>query len=813
MKKIINTLFCFVVLLLIAIHSYGQSLPTNINVDQISDAQLMQYLGLANSSGLSSAELETKAREKGLSEEQIQKLKQRIIVANAGGTNAAGKNNIADSNDLRTKVVSRNAKPATIYTANALAVFGSELFSTDNLTFEPNLQIPTPKNYVIGTGDKINIDLFGYSDAAFKLQVNPEGIIRIPNLGPIKINGLNFDDATQKIKSKLVAIYPQIASGKTSVQITLGQIRTIRVTMIGEIAKPGTYSLPSLASLVNALYVAGGPNAIGSYRDIELIRNGKVMANFDLYDFLLKGDLSKSLRLEDDDIIKVNPYLNRVIFTGAIKRPAIYEVRNTDNMKDLLSVSGGFSDRAFKDFIRVVRVTHSQKEAITVPAAAFGSFTFRSGDSCYVDAIFNRYTNRIIIDGAVYHPGVYSLSNFSSLKNLLQTANLREDAYLQRGIISRRNDQYVPIIQDFNVADIVNGKSDIILQREDSIKIFSVFDIKPKDSISIIGEVNKPGDYTYTDSLQLQDIILMAGGFKEGASNTRIDIARRIKDSTSELEKQQYAIITTIELHKNLSENIRAAHFTLEPFDIITIRKNPSYQEQITVTVEGEVMYPGQYTLEHKKETLSALIARAGGLKSTAYPKGAVLLRNDLLNDGSRKVNNISKLNLLAISDSSSQLNKDSLLNSLNANAGGVGIRLQEALAQPGSAYDIYLQNGDELSVPTTLQTIKTTGSVYIPKQVVYIKDKSFKYYIGESGGFSPRALKSRSFVVYANGQIKRTHHFLMIRSYPSIEPGAEIFVPVKKVRVTSTLAEVGAIGTVLSGLATTYLILRSLGL
>ncbi len=304
MKKIINTLFCIVAVLLIAMHSDGQSLPTNINVDQVSDAQLMQYLGLANSSGLSSAELEAKAREKGLSEEQIQKLKQRIAASNAGGFNASGKN-IADSNDLRNKVVSRNAKPATIYTANALTIFGSELFSTDNLTFEPNLQIPTPKNYVIGTGDKINIDLFGYSDAAFKLQVNPEGIIRIPNLGPIKISGLNFDDATQKIKSKLVAIYPQIASGKTSVQITLGQIRTIRITMIGEIAKPGTYSLPSLASLVNALYVAGGPNAIGSYRDIELIRNGKVMANFDLYDFLLKGDLSKSLRLEDDDIIKV----------------------------------------------------------------------------------------------------------------------------------------------------------------------------------------------------------------------------------------------------------------------------------------------------------------------------------------------------------------------------------------------------------------------------------------------------------------------------------------------------------------------------
>ncbi|OIQ71961.1 polysialic acid transport protein KpsD precursor [mine drainage metagenome] len=545
----------------------------------------------------------------------------------------------------------------------------------------------------------MNIDLFGYSDANFKLKVSPDGTIRIPNLGPVKVAGLSFETAQQKIKSQLSKIYPQIASGQTSVQVTLGSIRSIRVTMIGEIQKPGTYTLPSLATIANALYVSGGPDAIGSYRDIQLVRNGKTIAVFDLYDFLLKGDLTKNLRLEDDDIIRVNPYETRVTITGAIKRKAIYEARKSETLEDLLAIAGGFDDYAYRSFIRVERNTKSAREAITVNADQFKTFTLLSGDHYSIDSISSRFTNKVVISGAVFHPGVYSTKEFATLKPLLEKAGLREEAYLQRAMIKRRNENYIPKTIDINLADILSGKTDFILQREDSVRVFSLLELLDKYSVTINGEVNRPDSYNYTDSMQLQDLILMAGGFKEGASGKKIEIARRVRDSVSEKDSNRYSIVKVIELNKKLDENSDAPKFILQPFDIVSVRKNPSYLEQVSIKVEGQVMYPGDYSIEKRHERISDIIQRAGGFRSDAYLPGALLMRGKT-EDANTKSQELQRLNLLSSSDSTKNLNSDSLINKMNAYTSSIGINLQEALTHPGSKYDVFVEGGDRLVIP-----------------------------------------------------------------------------------------------------------------
>jgi len=805
MKQFLRFFF-FLFLSVAVITVQAQVSGSSINIDQLSDAQLMQYLGMANGSGMSEADLIAKAKEKGLSDAQIQQLRQRLQTMQ--GNNGSSANKGSDTANFRNGI-KLNLPYNQAQMVNGLPVFGSELFSKENLTFEPNLQIPTPRNYQLGVGDQLNIDLFGYSDVSFKLKVTPEGVIRIPSLGPVKVAGLSFEDAQTKIKGQLAKIYPQIQTGKTSVQVSLGQIRSVRVTLIGEVERPGTYTLSSLSNMANALYASGGPNKIGSFRDIELIRNGKIISVFDLYDFLLNGDLSKNLRLEDDDIIKVSAYTTRVAITGAIKRKAIYETRAHENLNDLIKVAGGFSDIAFKDFVRVVRYGKNQKEAITVNNNQYAKFVLQSGDSCHIDSISNLYSNRVVISGAVFHPGIYSVENFPGLKELIQTAGLREDAYIQRGWISRRNDHYVPVILDFNVKDIVAGNQSIALQREDSVRIYSVLDIRAKDSVSINGEVNKPGFYGYADSLQLQDLILMAGGLKEGASGKKIEVSRRIRGNGNEGEIPQYAVVANVELNKDLSASSAAPKFVLQPFDIVSVRRNPAYKEQKTVTLDGEVLYPGKYVLSSNKETLTEIIQQAGGLKSSAYAAGAILIRNTYADSidyalADEKMQNVK--NQVNGIDSLSKI----LVNSLNRGKKIVGIHLEKALQTPNGMDDIPLMDSDIIRIPRKSETVQTFGSVYVPKKVVYQDGLSFKDVIAESGGFLTYASKKKAYVMYPNGEVRITKHFLFFKRYPKLVPGAEIYVPQRE-RKPFGLSDIGGIAGIITGVATTILVIKNL--
>jgi protein involved in polysaccharide export with SLBB domain len=524
-KKInMKNLILFILFSIISIIGTNAQPLGSINIDQLSDQQLLQYMNSAGLSGLNESQLESKAKSKGLNNDQISKIKSRVSnlqTSQSVKTNSAPPVNVD-------RVLVPVITPQINYTENG--VFGSELFTNTNLTFEPNLRIPTPVNYVLGVDDELVIDIFGYSENTYKLKVQPEGYIRMPNIGPVRVVGLPIEDARKKIKQQLQKIYPGILSGNTSVQISLGQIRTIRVTLIGEVIRPGTYSIPSLANIANALYVSGGPNANGSFRTIELIRNGKTKVIFDLYDFLIKGDLSNNLMLQDDDIIKINPYKIRVSVYGAVKKSAVFEAKENENLGSIITYANGFSDNVYKESFKVIRLGKTEKEILTIPFQEYLNFKIQSGDVIVLDNIIDRFKNRVSINGAVFHPGDYSTDNVTNLKQLILKAGLKEDAYRNRAIITRLQTDFTPTIINFNLNDILSEKQQITLQREDIVTITSVFSIREKYTVSINGEVGNSGSYDYRDSMKLKDLILLAGGFKESASGKKIEISRRIRN-------------------------------------------------------------------------------------------------------------------------------------------------------------------------------------------------------------------------------------------------------------------------------------------
>lgn len=782
----------FLIFLIVTVTGFAQA---SVNIDALTDEQLQQFMAQAKLTGLSDAELEAKAKEKGLSADQIAKLRTRInnLNSTSSSTSNSSAKSIADTLASRQKVIEQDIIQSKIPIKSK--IFGAELFSNSNLTFEPNLKIPTPRNYVLGVDDIIAVDVFGYSDAKFNLKVNEEGFVRIPYVSPLKVTGLTFDDAQKKITQSLSKVYPEILTGKTSVQVSLGQIRTIRVILIGEITKPGTYFLSSLSSIANALYVSGGPNDNGSFRSIDLIRNGKRIVTFDLYDFLLKGDLTNNRRLEDDDIIKVNPYTKRVELTGAVKRKAIYETKNGESLGSVIDFAGGFADGAYKELFTVTRIGDREKEIINVTKNNYPSFELKSGDMIIVDSITNRFTNRVSINGSVFHPGNYALDNATTkLSQLIAKAGLKEEAYLKRGLIKRLQDNFMPQTIDFNITDIINGKSDIDLKREDSIKIYSIFELQENYNISVQGEVNTPGVYDYADSMKLQDALIIAGGLKDGASDKKIEIARRVK-MTMGVDSNAYAIVESFSLDEYSSRKT-----ILKPFDVITVRKDPLYVDQKIVNIQGEVQYPGKYILQSNTETMTDLIARAGGLKSSAYVSSAILLRNTYRDNLERQL--AESKAYYTTSQNKDSTTKDIFYAEIKTPRQIVNIRLEKALVSPHGIDDIKLEEGDILKVPRYKGTVQTIGGVYVPRKINFNSDLSFKDAISESGGFLPNAAKRKVFVQYPNGEVKKSHSFLFFRSYPKLKPGSEIFIPLKPERKPMSTGEIIGIGSALAGMA-----------
>jgi protein involved in polysaccharide export with SLBB domain len=792
------------IFLCLAIPVLAQDIPVDVN--NISDQQLAQIMIRYNLQGLAPEEVEQVLKQKGVPADQIIVLNRRIASLDplTGASQNAFKTRTKDEITVPRKKI-EIVEPSEA--VSSLRVFGSEIFENQNLSFEPNLTISTPRNYVIGVGDELIVDIYGLSESTKKLKVSTEGYIRFPNLGPIKVSGLTIDEAQVRIRESAAKIYTTIAGGSTRVMVTLGQLRSIRVTLVGEVKKPGNYTVSSLSTLMNALYASGGPSDLGSFRKIELVRNGKTITALDLYDFLLKGDLSKNRILQDEDVIRVGTYESRVVVSGAVKKNALFDLRKGENAADVLRYAGGFADRAYKERIRVKRMGSTGFEVHSVKQEGLASFNLLSGDTLVVDALANTYTNRATIDGAVYYPGEYGLNEFSNLKELLTAAHVKENAFQDRALVSRLNPDLTPAMLHFNVKDVLSGKTEIRLQREDKIHIYALSGLRENYSVTINGEVNRPATFTYADNMRVQDLILLADGFKEGASRSRIEVSRRLS-SKSTTDTTAYSIIQSIDLGSAKAEDL---NFVLQPFDIISVRKSPSYRSQIAVSVEGEVLYPGNYTLSGNKERLSDIIARAGGLKQTGYATGAILIRKTLTNQTSAdealfssKINTISNQSKRSSNNSFSATDTAKIASNVNGllvDQKPVGIRLSEAMAQPGSLYDIILEEGDVIKVPKLIQTVQTFGAVNVPRQVAYRKDLGFRRLIEESGWFAPNASRQYAYMVRPNGEIKTTKRFLFFRFYPSLEPGAEVYVPAKKEKIPISTPEYIALGTGLASL------------
>ncbi len=807
----------FTLILSLSVNAVNAQLPPTINIETLTDQQIIVLMNQYQLNGLSETELEMKAREKGLSSDQISQLKKRMALLDPSTIrelNAAPKTQ-SDPYAIREKVDTKTPSSKKMDSTRILKPFGASIFENNNLSFEPNINIATPQNYIIGVNDQLVIDVYGVSDLTKRLLVTPEGEIRFPNLGPVKVAGLTIEEATVKLRKSLTKIYPGIANGSVKVQVSVGQIRSIRVTLIGEIKRPGNYDISSLSTLMNALYVSGGPNEIGSFRNIELVRNGKNISTFDLYDFLLKSDLTKNLLLQDGDVIRVNPYATRVTVKGAVKKPALFDVKPNETAADIIQYAGGFADMAYKEVVRVARFGAQNKEILSVKLPQLWSFKFNAGDTLMVDQLADLYTNRVFINGAVYYPGSYGLKEMkNSLRELLVAAKIKDDAYNKRALLRRLKYDYTTEYINFNITEVMSGVRYIELAREDSIQIYRISDLREKYLITINGEVNKPGNFEYAEGMTVQDLILLSSGYKEGASLQKIEVSRRLKPNGSQKDSAVYSVIKEIDLSVQ-NKNKEDFNFKLDPFDIVSIRRSPVYKEQITVTVEGEVVYPGNYTLSGNEERISDVLKRAGGLKQKGFAAGAVLIRKtyrDLSESDATLVNTKTNLSNAQSGKSSPILSSSdtSVINDLYKEQKPVGIQLDLILQKPGSSEDLFLLEGDIIKVPKQLQTIQTFGAVNVPKQIVYFDGISFRDALRESGRYSINASKKNSYVIYPNGQVRKTKSYLFFRSYPSIKPGTEIYVSAKKPKAKLSTGEVIGIVSSLTSLVTILIVLAN---
>ncbi|RZM21500.1 MAG: capsule biosynthesis protein [Pedobacter sp.] len=617
---------------------------SNVRVDELTDDQIRQIVKQVESSGLPESQLEQMAAARGMQASEIQKLRARVEAvkskSSATGSseaNVKGKDgsrsrsfegevdDIADADQKKTE----NEADVALQSLKS-KIFGKELFANASTTFEPNLRLATPLNYVIGTADQLLIDIYGYSEVSYQLTVSPEGTINIPYAGVVPVSGLTVEAATARIKSKLSTIYSGLRTGNTKLSIALGNIKSIKVILTGEVMKPGTYSLPSLATVFNALYSSGGPTDNGSFRKIEVIRNGRKIATLDVYDFLLKGELKNNVRLQDQDIIRIPTYQKRVEVVGEVKRPAIFEMKDAENLNDLLNFAGGFTERAYQARIKVLKNTSTERKVADVVADAFSSYQPQSGDKYFVNEILDRFENRVSIQGAVFRPGEYELTPGLTLKQLVEKAEgIKEDAFGSRAYITRLTADNNPELISFDLAKVLNGTApDISLKREDVVSISSIFELREAYTINIDGEVQRPGQFSFAENTTLEDLIQQAGGFRESATPQRIEISRRVMnaDSLAISSSAKTAEVFQIDVNKDLS--IAAGGFVLKPFDQVIVRGAPGYEIQKLVRIEGEVLYPGSYSITRKDERISDLVRRAGGLTELAYQRGASLKRD-----------------------------------------------------------------------------------------------------------------------------------------------------------------------------------------
>ena len=757
-----------------------------------------------------------KAKAAGMTDDQIQQeIAKRMGQSGAGQTTSRASDAVISDRVIATTPGEDSISPEEQRKRNLPendlkeTVFGREIFSNKNLSFEPDLNIPTPKNYILSAGDELLINVWGDSELNLKLKVSPEGTILIPNLGPVSVSGLTIETAENRIRQELGRIMSTLSGNtdgaNTFVSVSLSQIRSIKVNIVGEVVAPGTYTLPSFATLFNALYAAGGVNEIGSLRGIKVYRNSKEVAKLDVYDYLLNGKYNTNIRLEENDMVIVSPYDQLAVVQGKVKRNRIFELKKGETLKQLLNMAGGFTGDAYKKDVRIKRKAGSRYQIATVTEDKYPTFAMMDGDSLLVDSVIPFYENRLTVTGAVWRPGEYELNGaVHTVRQLIdQAAGLKGDEFTGRAQITRLNPDFTTTVVAVNIRGILSGTSpDIELKPEDQLNIPSLFDLREPYTIKVSGAVNYIDTVLpYRNNLTVEDAIMMAGGLKESAATVNVEVARRIKDTKTYENTNRTAEVFNFALNDNLglisTDGKKSdAVFTLEPFDEVYVRFSPGYQEQQVVKVNGEITFSGDYVLAEKNSRLSDIISKAGGITPDAYVKGASLKRQ-LTEDEMRRLETLLQL-------SSNKQSRDSVALSLeNIKNYSVGIDLEKALANPGSAHDVVLRDGDALYIPQLQSTVKINGAVTYPNSVTYTNGMSVGDCLSQAGGYNDIARKY-PIVIYMNGKVATTKKcFIFFKRYPKVEPGCEIVVPTKTQRDRKTsLAEVLSIASSTTSMA-----------
>lgn len=782
---------------------------------QMSDTQVMQQLQREMKSGASQSQIATRLMQKGVTMQQLQRVRSQYETLNGGKSSRSSGGNtdvLVEDSRMRdnngailtdsagnalftqqvkatsaTDITREKIKRAQLddNTYNGKVVFGRDIFNKKALSFEPNMNIATPTSYVVGPGDKVFIDVYGASQKSEQLQVSPDGTIQVTGYGPIHIGGLSVAQANARIKETLGSRYKS-----SEVRLTVGQTRTISVNIMGEVAAPGTYTLSAFATVFHALYMAGGVNGIGTLRNIKVFRGGRQVTSVDLYDYILNGKLTGNVRLADNDVIMVGPFDCIVDVAGYVKRPMAYEMKKNESVATLLKYAGGFASGAYKKAVRLNRVAGDRYSAYNVPEFEMAGFKVADGDSVTVDSILPRYENTVAVEGSVFHPGQYDLGSNPTVRALVQSAGgVTEIAFLNRAVLHRMKPDRTWRVISVDLEGILNGTSaDIPLENEDILTIAIRQDKSNLRVVQIIGEVKVPGTYDYAENETIEDLIIQAGGLTDAASTARVDVSRRIIDPKATTYRKEISQNFSFTLKDGLLIDGDRS-FTLMPYDEVIVRSSPGYMPQRNILVSGEVLYEGAYALNKKNLRLSDVIAMAGGVTDQAYVRGARIER-PLNEDEKFRLEHLLKMAQVQGGSGldASKMGQDTVYY--------VGIELDKALANPGSDYDVVLREGDRLVVPEYSGTVKINGNVMHPNTVAYMQGKSYKWYINKAGGYGNGAKRSKAYILYQNGLVSRV-------SKGKIEPGCEIIVPNKTRSANQNIAMIASLGTSLATMVT----------
>ena len=751
----------------------------SLMAQSMSDSQVLEYVKDGIRQGKEQKQLASELARKGVTKEQAMRVKQLYEQQNNVNTSKSTGTDINESR-LREETKENTSDmledhPTTQDLARGDQVFGRNIFNTRNLTFEPSVNLATPSNYRLGPGDEVIIDIWGASQNTIRQQISPEGTINISKIGPVNLSGMTVSAANDYLKAALNKIYNGLnntTDPTSDIRLTLGNIRTIQINVMGEVVQPGTYALSSFSTVFHALYRAGGVSDIGSLRNVQLVRNGKNIATIDVYEFIMKGNTQDDIRLQESDVVIVPAYDVLVKISGKVKRPMRFEMKKGESLSTLITYAGGFDADAYTRSLRVVRQNGEEYEVNTVKDMDYSIYKMRNGDVVTAEAILNRFTNKLEIRGAVYRPGIYQLSGkLNTIRELVNEAQgLTGDAFLNRAVLYRQREDLTSEVVPVDIRSIMDGTSpNLALMKNDILYIPSIHDLEDRGNVTVHGEVAHPDSYPYADNMTLEDLIIQAGGLREAASTVRIDVSRRIKNPRSTADNDTIGQMYSFSLKDGFVIDGQPG-FILQPYDQVYVRRSPGYQAQQNVAIEGEILFGGNYAMTSREERLSDLVNKAGGPTSYAYLRGAKLTR--VANASEKKrMSDVVRLMQRQLGEA--------MIDSLGIRVEDtftVGIDLEKALSNPKGNADLVLREGDVISVPKNNNTVTINGAVMVPNTVSYIQGKDVDYYLNQAGGYSDNAKKSKKFIVYMNGQVTKVKG----SGKKQIEPGCEIIVPSK---------------------------------